>query len=634
MSIQQQNSMILQGLLNRKEWSKALAVLDQQVQLEPHERQWYLVRASVLIKSGEVQAGIDGLELLTREFPDFLDAWVNLGQTRKALGDYSAAYAAYLQALRLGPEHILARRGAAECAQILGADHEELAHWQVLAKVGEPDPDVCLRLAICQLESKPREAIAAAKTARTLSPERADICYVLAQAYVNNEHFELALPLFEGLTGQSGWEVAGLKGKVACLLYQGDCDAAFMELELFRQAGGEELDACLLEAKAWIQLGERQSALTAYQNALAEDNTCIDAWYGLLNIDSKAVTEIDIANLESGLSKLSSQRDRMLAAFCVARWYEAHGALTRQMHWLHLANEDRQALRPFDNRELSTRYKLVSRVCTDNWYSQMALSEPSTSDLTPVFICGMPRSGTTLVEQTLATYPQVTARGENRAHVQAIGLIAETLSCRDSATFLNRLDRRAVSIFRDHYQRILVEKEGVHTPLFTSKSMNLVFNLGLLLAAFPDAKVIWVRRHPLDVGLGCYKQYFAQGQAFSGSWRGIACYYATFEKLMVHWSSIFPGAILPISYESLISDPEAVTSRIATHCGLEWELSMLDFQQNKGVVTTASAMQVREGLFSSASGRWERYGGLLHSLMEELEREGVDWQSYDNNKEG
>ncbi|WP_414631191.1 sulfotransferase [Alcanivorax jadensis] len=95
---------------------------------------------------------------------------------------------------------------------------------------------------------------------------------------------------------------------------------------------------------------------------------------------------------------------------------------------------------------------------------------------------------------------------------------------------------------------------------------------------------------------------------------------------------MFPESILSVSYEALVSDPEAVTRRIATHCGLDWQSGMLAFQGHKRVVMTASALQVREGLFSSSAGRWARYGELLRPLMVVLEREGVDWQSYNNNK--
>lgn len=116
MKTQPQDVMTLQDLLDRKEWGKALTVLDQQVQREPDQRQWRLVRASVLIKSGRVNEGIEGLTSLTGLFPDFLDAWINLGQTHKALGNYLAADAAYREAMKLQPEHPIATKGAAQCA--------------------------------------------------------------------------------------------------------------------------------------------------------------------------------------------------------------------------------------------------------------------------------------------------------------------------------------------------------------------------------------------------------------------------------------------------------------------------------------------------------------------------------------
>lgn len=203
-------------------------------------------------------------------------------------------------------------------------------------------------------------------------------------------------------------EQRGAKGKIACLLYLGDCHGALALLDAFRNTGGSKVDACLMEAKGRVQLGDKSSALAAFRQALAEDQTCVDACYGLLNTDARSVDGAGAAFLENTWHSLGALRDKVLAGFALAHWHEVRANFNEQLHWLDLTNEARRALRPFDRGTLNGWHDLTRRFCTFEWYSRLVLPDALPESVEPILICGMPRSGTTLIEQTLAACESVT----------------------------------------------------------------------------------------------------------------------------------------------------------------------------------------------------------------------------------
>lgn len=631
MSVSDDNTVTLQDLLDRGEWQRALAALDEQMQHEPDNRQWPFLHASLLIKQGQVEAGIRGLEQLTRHHPDYLSAWVNLGQAYKATSQHWVALQAYRRALSLDGAQPLALRGAAQCAQALAQLEQGAAYWQRLSAQLPDDGSVWLGLAQCQLERKPEQAIAAASKALALEKpgdDTGEALPLLARAHVNNGAFEAALPLFQRMASEDASRRDGLHGLLACLLYQGHSEDALEGLDAFREAGGQATDADMLEGKAHLQRGDIAGAVAAYRRVLAREPFHARALHGLLAADGNAARHTDVAALEQAWADMSA-RDRMMSAFVLARWYENQKNRAQQLHWLNRANALQDEFRPCDLRVIKATHQVSRQVCTAAWVAQQSPNATLHDAMpTPLLICGMPRSGTTLVEQMLAALPDVTPCGENRAHLQAAYRLADTLGSDTLKAFYQRLDAASVQTFRAHYRDYLASEDGVASRWFTSKAMDLGLKLGLLLAACPEARVVHMRRHPLDVGLGCYKQYFAQGQEFSNTWAGIALYYAEFERIMAHWATIFPEAIMVMPYEQLVTEPEASTRRLAAHCGLSGAEAMLDFQQSSASVTTASASQVRQGLFTSAVGRWRDYGTLLEPLKEALEAQGVDWREY------
>lgn len=249
----------------------------------------------------------------------------------------------------------------------------------------------------------------------------------------------------------------------------------------------------------------------------------------------------------------------------------------------------------------------------------------------PLFIVGMPRSGTTLVEQVLASHSSVVSFGELQAMTHAVKHCSGTRSPRtlDAEVIVQAL-RQPASCVADHYRSALryrLDEVGGEIAYFIDKMPLNFLYLGFILRSLPDARVICVRRHPLDTCLSNFRQLFAVNFSYYSyhyDLANTARYYALFHELMAHWKALFGDRLLEVSYESLTEAPEARVRAALGYLGLSWEPECLRFHEQRTAVATASAMQVREPIYNRAVGRWRRYAEQLQPAVDILEAAGID----------
>ncbi len=233
----------------------------------------------------------------------------------------------------------------------------------------------------------------------------------------------------------------------------------------------------------------------------------------------------------------------------------------------------------------------------------------------PIFIVGLPRSGTTLVERILAAHPDVTAGGELEAFPHAA--VAAAGAGLSKAAFVARsLEITGATLGRAYLDQ--VGPRAGTTPRFTDKlPMNTLY-LGLIARALPGARIVLVTRQPMANGLAMFSTLFAAAYPFSYDLAELGAYMAAWHRLMAHWQAILGGRLLTLRYEELVADPEAQTRLLLDHCGLGWDSACLAFHRQPGSVSSASAVQVREPIHAKSVGKWRRYGARLDPLAAAL----------------
>jgi tetratricopeptide (TPR) repeat protein len=241
------------------------------------------------------------------------------------------------------------------------------------------------------------------------------------------------------------------------------------------------------------------------------------------------------------------------------------------------------------------------------------------SSALPIFIVGMPRSGTTLIEQILASHPEVFGAGELTSFDQAAGALISTLP--ESPPFPDM----ALSLSGKHFRALaetylgkLVQRAPDAARIVDKMPGNFLF-AGLIHLALPNAVIIHAMRDPIDTCVSCFSTLFACGQGHTYDLAELGRYYRHYRALMAHWRSVLPpGRIIDVRYEDLVGDVEGVARRLLAHCSLAWDPRCLDFHRTERVVRTASATQVRRSIYQSSVGRWRKYKEFLGPLLDEI----------------
>ena len=244
----------------------------------------------------------------------------------------------------------------------------------------------------------------------------------------------------------------------------------------------------------------------------------------------------------------------------------------------------------------------------------------------PIFVVGLPRTGTTLVERILSSHDEVCSAGESQVFGVLLKRACRTPSPRvlDEATIERSADVDLHALGQQYLAR--ARPPGSSEPRFVDKMPLNFFYLGHIARALPDARLVVLRRDPRDTGLSLFRQLFATGLAyydFTRDLRAIGRYYACFDRLVAHWREVLPGRIHELSYEGLVADQRAETARLLAHCDLPWQEQCLAFERNASAVDSASAVQVREPLHAGSIGRWRRHARQLEPLLDELRAAGI-----------
>ncbi|MGE5626396.1 MAG: sulfotransferase [Bacillota bacterium] len=371
---------------------------------------------------------------------------------------------------------------------------------------------------------------------------------------------------------------------------------------------------------ALTMLGELDAAKTACETALKLDPE-LPGYYQLACLGALHSGDAAVPRLEELLQKPDALMERRIdAGFALSRMYDDAGDAPRAFPPLRHANDLKRSTINYD---LDTDRQLFERIAAFFTADFFARFQPlSDSKLAPIFVLGMPRSGTTLVEQMLAGHSQVQSGGELNYMPEIAAQLGETWGARGAAS-PGSVDQVTADLrgAADNYARRTALLHAKR-PRFTDKLPGNFMFIGLIHLMFPNARIIHCRRDAADTCFSCYQRLFSSDVPYSYDLVELGGYYGLYQRLMDHWHAVLPaGRILEVDYESVVADPEANVRRMLEFCSLEFEPACLNFKDVKRAVTTASAVQVRKPLYATAVHRWKKYSTELGLLLSALGRD-------------
>jgi tetratricopeptide (TPR) repeat protein len=373
-------------------------------------------------------------------------------------------------------------------------------------------------------------------------------------------------------------------------------------------------------AGSYIALGEMEKAEALYDDVLRKDGHEFDAYYNRATLRKQTPERNHVAEMEKVLASLPpGDGAEHVLCYSLAKELEDLKEWKRAFAYLKRGAEARKRILLYQPAIDTDVMDEVGRQFDGSFFAR---SHTGYADESPIFVIGMPRSGTTLVDRILSSHSTVRSVGESDEFAQTIArrMRIEKARAEPEIQLIKELDFEAVG--RDYCRSINGLLPGYRHLL--DKTPKNFINVGLILTALPNAKIIHIRRHPVDSCYAVYKTLFRQGYPFSYDLEDTGRFYLGYMRLMDHWRKVLPGHFLDVDYEELVERQEDITRRMIAFCDLEWEDTCLSFEKNSTPLLTASASQVRQPIYKSSVALWRHYEEELQPLIRVLKEGSIE----------
>ena len=637
---------LAQKALQGGDFAQGLALAEEVLARDPGDGEALYMAAVALRYLKRHEEAAAKLARLHAAMPEYGRAWQEAGHLARAQGRQDEAIAAFRRAVRFNPALDASWRGLAElqsgaeaasaqaqaqriaslprelvavthhlhegrilraeeiCRHFLRSNPKNVEGMRLLAQIG-------IKLGILD------DAEFLLESARIFEPENVQVRLDYIDALRRRQKFaracEEAKALYDSDPGNPLFQ-----SRLAIESMQtGDYDRAFDLFEqVLEQVPG---DPATLTSRghALKTTGETERAIESYRAAFSARPDHGDAWYALANLKTYRFSDEEMERMEDQVARPDlAFMDRVHLSFALGKAHEDRENYEASFGHYERGNALKRAQTRYDADAMSAEMMKQREVCTADLFAKHGGAGHDAPD--PIFILGLPRAGSTLLEQILASHSQV----DGTLELPDILALAHRLRGRKAGQslypqVLHDLSADQLESFgREYIKNTAIHRQGA--PFFIDKMPNNFRHIGLVHLILPNAKIIDARRAPMDCCFSGFKQLFAEGQEFTYGLTEIGRYFADYVDLMQHWDEVLPGKVLRVQHEDVLDDPEGQIRRMLDHCGLAFEENCLNFHTTSRAVRTASSEQVRQPINRAGQGAWVPYDPWLGDLRAAL----------------
>ncbi len=613
-------AVLILGVARRKGGDAAAAVEVLRPLIESHPR-WAAAHYELGAALGEIGAGEQAVAALRRAVelnPEMPEAWRSLADHLAAMGDDSGADAARARSLKTSTR-----------------DPRLLAAGAALCENRIPEAEALLRR---HLHEHPTDIAAirmfaevAARVGRYQDAENLLArCLELAPAFHGARHnytvalirqgkHEAALPQIERLLAAEPRNPNYRSLQAAVLAGIGEYACAIEVYESVLREYPKQGRIWLSHGHALKTAGRVAEGVGAYLHALQLEPRLGEVWWSLANLKTYRFGADHIAQMQAQLARTDlSAEDRFHFHFALGKALEDQAQYEQSFHHYREGNALRRSRVHYEPARIRQHVNGARKLFTGEFFASRAGAGADTTE--PIFIVGLPRAGSTLIEQILASHSQV----EGTMELPDIPALAQTVAERTGDEALH-YPQALAALSRDDLRRIGEEylartriQRKTDKPRFIDKLPNNFLHVGFIHLMLPNARIIDARRHPLGCCFSNFKQHFARGQTFTYDLAELGAYYRSYVELMAHFDAVLPGRVHRVLYERMVEDTGNEVRRLLEYCGLPFEEPCLRFYENERAVRTASSEQVRVPIYREGIEQWRHFDAWLEPLKSSL----------------
>lgn len=604
-----------------------------------------------LIRQGRSGSAVKRLKHILRSFPDFPPAVEELGNALLAQNKPDQAIDAFQQALKINPENaavmiklgkIYSKLGrkdeanemyqsalaleptkerVATAAQAFARGQTEEAEKicrQVLREHPNEVDAMRLLASIANKLEQRDDAIILLERAVELKPKFAGAWADLAETYTESEKFGEALDAVQRVIKLQPNMPFGHMIRGSILGKKDDHEGAINAFKEALEIEPEHIGSNMGLGNTLKTIGRYDEAVKSYKKCIEAQPLFSEAYWSLANLKTYSFDDDEIKNMEKHVqSQDLTPASKAFFHIAIANAKEKQMKYGEAWYHFHTGNELRRTSEIYDSVTTQVTHDALIETF-DEEFVNSTKGSGCQSDA-PIFILGLPRSGSTLIEQILASHSQV----EGTRELPDISLLGRRLTkskppgIKYPDAVKHMTDEEKIEYGESYLETS--KRYRTDKPRFIDKMPNNFAHIGFIKTILPNAKIINAKRHPLDSCVSSFKQLFYKGQSWSYDLFEIGEYYLEYERMMDHWHSLYPGEIYDIQYENIVNNQEDESRALIEYCGLDWEDSCLKFYENKRSVNTASSEQVRQPIYKGAMYAWKNYESEIGALKDILE---------------